>query len=124
MDLTLQAAPGRQVVQAYGEGGFRVSGVAWTGSLLVFPGETLAWPGTTPTTLDEAALAQVRERASHLDLLLVGTGPSLVFPPASVRAALKDMGLAMETMDTGAACRTYNVLIHEDRRVAAALVAV
>ena len=117
MELTLQSPAGRQLIERYGPSGFRVSGTIYLGPILVFPDRTVAWEAAAMT---EAGLAAVVEHGG-VELLLLGLGRRM-FPVATVlRAALKASGIAVEAMDTGAACRTYNVLLAEDRRVAAAL---
>jgi uncharacterized protein len=117
MELTQIAQPGRQVIERYGSSGFRISGAIYLGPVLVFPDRTLPWEGAAMTA---ASLAPVVEHGG-IELLLLGLGRGMA-PVASVlRAALRASGIAVEAMDTGAACRTYNVLLAEDRRIAAAL---
>jgi len=117
MELTPLAQPGRQVIERHGPSGFRISGVIYRGPVLVFPDETLAWGGAAPT---EAALAPVIAHGG-VELLLLGLGRNGAPVAPALRSALKAHGIAVEAMATGAACRTYNVLVGEDRRVAAAL---
>ena len=117
-------AKGRQLVQGYGDEHFRIADVRHRGSVLVFPDETLSWPVTTPVDITLDALAVVAARKGELDLLVVGCGPVFVPPPEALRDHLRGLSIALEWMDTGAACRTYNVLLTEDRRAAAALIAV
>ena len=130
MSLTDKTLPApdptqRQVVQSYGPGRFRVSGVAWTAAILVTPDRTVAWEAAAAPmaeALGVAALAPVLDATPAVEVLLVGGGARAAFIPPATRAALKARGLAVESMDTGAACRTYNVLLAEGRRVAAALI--
>ncbi|HKS89631.1 MAG TPA: Mth938-like domain-containing protein [Stellaceae bacterium] len=117
MELTQVAAAGRQVIERYGPSGFRVSGTIYLGPVLVFPEQTLAWANAAPTA---EALAPVIAHGG-VELLLLGLGRRMTPVTASLRAALKANGTAVEAMDTGAACRTYNLLLAEDRRLAAAL---
>jgi uncharacterized protein len=117
MELTPIAQPGRQVIERYGSSGFRVSGAIYLGPVLVFADRTIEWPGAAMT---EAALAPVIDHGG-VELLLLGLGRRMVPIAPALRSALKANGIAVEAMDTGAACRTYNVLLAEDRRVAAAL---
>lgn len=126
MDLTPLIPAGRQIIESYGDGRFRVSGVVYEGSVLVFPQATLAWPVTGMAELSVPSLAEVSARAAagEVDLLLVGCGLRLTMIPKDLRAALRAQGVVMEPMDTGAAARTYNVLMAEGRRVAAALIAI
>lgn len=126
MDLTPLIPAGRQIVESYGDRRFRVSGQSLDGSILVFPDRTLAWPLASIDALDAASLAEVIQagRAGVVDLLLIGCGVRTAMVPAALRQALRDAGVVIEAMDTGAACRTYNVLMAEGRRVCAALIAV
>ncbi|ANK81217.1 MAG: hypothetical protein TEF_10745 [Rhizobiales bacterium NRL2] len=124
MDLTPKVPADRQVLEAYGDRGFRVSGRRFEGSLLVFPREVLPWPVSTMDELSPESLGPMIERAGEVEIMLLGAGAAMAFVPAALRQHLKDHGIAVDVMDTGAACRTYNVLMAEDRRVAAALIAV
>ncbi len=114
----------RQLIEAYGDGGFRVAGRVYRGSILVFPDRTLTWPMDEAATITLASLAPVTAAAPPPDILLVGCGPAFRPPPAGLGASLRDLGVSLEWMDTGAACRTFNVLLDEDRRAAAALIAI
>ena len=117
-----QFAPGLQVVQAYGTGGFTVSGVRHAGSVLIFPDRVAAWPVEAADQLDLAAFEPVRTAEPVPDILIVGLGASFLPFPADLRAAIRGWGPVVEAMATAAACRTYNVLLSEQRRVAAALI--
>lgn len=121
MDVTPIIPAGRQVIESYGPAGFRVSGASFETSLLVFPDRTEAWGVATMAELSAAALQPVIEHGG-VEILLLGVGRSMQAPAAALRATLRAVRIAVEPMDTGAACRTYNVLIAEDRRVAAALI--
>ena len=114
----------RQLIQSYGDGRFRVTGAAFEGSILVFTDETRLWAARTVADISMDALQPVTEAAHAVDILLVGCGPTFVAIPKGLRLALKDAGIALEWMDSGAACRTFNVLVAEERRVAAAILAV
>jgi len=125
VDLTPLIPGGRQIVESYGEGRFRVTGRIFEGSILVFPERTLAWPISLAA---EASLVNLEPvlasaRAGGTELLLFGQGLRMLLVPAELRQGLKASGVVVEPMDTGAACRTYNVLMAEGRRVAAALIA-
>ena len=117
MELTPLVQPGRQVIERYGSTGFRVSGGIHLGPVLVFADRTLAWAEAAMTP---EGLAPVVEHGG-VELLLLGLGRRTAPVAAALRAALRAKGIAVEAMDTGAACRTYNLLLAEDRRVAAAL---
>lgn len=106
-----------QPVEGYGPGFFRIGGVAHEAPLLVVPGQVLPWGGYDDT---EALLAL----AGHVDVVFIGTGGEIAHIPAPLRGALEDSGLGVEAMDSPAACRTYNVLLSEQRRVALAVLPV
>ncbi len=118
------AATGRQVIESYGDRRFRISGALYQGSVLVLPERSLAWPVAAIEELSLDSLAPVVAVAAAIEILLIGCGPRLARVPEDLRQALRAAGVVVEPMDTGAACRTYNVLIAEDRPVAAALIAV
>lgn len=125
MDLTPLIPAGRQIVESYGGGGFRVSGVAFTGSILVFPDRTLPWAVAALAALSLESLGEIERagREEKVNVLLLGCGPRTAMVPVDLRNRLRAAGIVIEAMDTGAACRTYNVLMPEGRRVAAALIA-
>jgi uncharacterized protein len=114
--------PGAAPIEAYGSGGFRVAGMSHRGSLLCLPSGIYAWE--PPDPLDAASLAPALAEKSAMRVLILGTGVRQVFPAPEVRRAFAEAGVALEPMDTGAACRTYNVLLAEGRPVGAALIAV
>jgi uncharacterized protein len=117
MELTPSAPVGRQLIERYGASGFRVGGVIYAGPVLVFPDHTILWEAATPSLEGLAPLIE----AGGIELILLGLGRRGAPVTSSLRAALKAHGIGIEAMDTGAACRTYNVLLAEERRVAAAL---
>ncbi|MCW5750278.1 MAG: Mth938-like domain-containing protein [Alphaproteobacteria bacterium] len=123
-DITPRLAAGRQLINAYGNGGFRVAGVAHAGSILVFPGRTLAWPVARFEDLAPQSLEPVLAEVPRVELLVIGLGPALRRLPDPLRNWSRAAGIAVDGMDTGAACRTFNVLLSEERRAAAALIAV
>jgi uncharacterized protein len=112
----------RQVIEAYGGSGFRVSGVQHPGSVFVFPTECRDWDVVRAEDLTIDHFAPLRDHRD-IEILLLGCGRRMVQVPSALRRELRAMGVVLDAMDTGAACRTYNVLIAEERRVAAALIA-
>ncbi|GAC1501210.1 MAG: Mth938-like domain-containing protein [Bradyrhizobium sp.] len=94
------------------------------GSLLCLPDAIWAWPVTRPEEIDEASLARVFASANSIDTLIIGTGIGVWLPPSHLRGALRAAGVVLDAMQTGPAIRTYNIMIGERRRVAAALIAV
>ena len=122
MEITPTIPSDRQYVQRYDSAGFLISGVEHVGSVIVLPERTAPWPVRGVEEIDAAALRLVLDAAPRPELLIIGCGRRGAPPNASLRAALKAHRIALEMMDTGAACRTYNVLLGEERRVAAALI--
>ncbi len=116
--------PGRFPIDAYGNGGFRFADMSHRGSILVLPAGIRAWDVVDPRRIDRTALRPVQAEAGAIELLLVGTGADIVPLPPDLRVWLKDMGVGLDVMQTGAAARTYNILAGENRKVAAALIAV
>lgn len=124
IDINPVVPQGRQLIQSYGDGQFNISTVVFQGSVLVFPDETTPWSVSSADEVSVDTLSPITSRADQFDILLIGSGASFGRIPADLRRGLKDIGLVLEWMDTGAACRTFNVLVGEERRVAAALIAV
>ena len=120
MDVTPLIPGGMQVIESYGRRGFHVSGVAFTGAILVFPETVLEWPVPSFADLTAESFRPVLDKGG-VEILLLGCGARMQLVPSALRQALRASGIVMDPMDTGAACRTYNVLLSEDRRVAAAL---
>ena len=121
MDLTPIIPAGRQVIERYAASGFRITGVIYHGGVLVFPDRTLPWAVASASAVTWESLAPVVEHGD-VQILLLGLGRSVGSVAVTLRTALRAAGIALEPMDTGAACRTYNVLVAEGRRVAAALI--
>ena len=116
--------PGRAPIEAYGNGGFRFADMSHRGSILCLPSGVHGWEPGDAAALNAADFDRVLAEAGEIDILLVGTGPDLRPLPKDLKAALREAGIAAEPMSTGAALRTYNVLLAEERPVAAALIAV
>ncbi|RWX75671.1 hypothetical protein EPK99_18445 [Neorhizobium lilium] len=116
--------PGRAPIDAYGNGGFRFADMSHRGSLLCLPSGIHGWDMQEGDPLTVAALAELLSEASDIEVLLVGTGSKLRPIPAEVKAALRARGISSDPMSTGAAVRTYNIMLAESRSVAAALIAV
>lgn len=116
--------PGRHLIDSFGAGGFRFADMSHRGSILATPSGIRIWPvaGYGALTLD--SLKPVFDEADFIDFLILGIGNEIAFLPPSLRDPLKAVGITVEAMATPAAARTYNVLVGEERRVAAALIAV
>lgn len=121
MKLHLQNNVGTQLITAYGDGYIAVNGARHERSLIVLPERVIVdWQAAEAKLLTAehfAALAGL-----ELEILLLGTGASLTFPSPRLMHAMAQQGIGLETMDTFAACRTYNILAAEGRKVAAAMI--
>ena len=111
-------------IDTYGNGGFRFAGMSHRGSILCLPSGIHGWPVGDVGDFSAEHLEPVLAEVAGIELLLIGVGPQLVMPSAAAFAPLRAAGLAFEPMSTGAAARTYNILLGEKRRVAAALIAI
>jgi uncharacterized protein len=116
--------PGRATIDAYGNGGFRFADMSHRGSILALPSGIEEWSVARAEEITPDALERILAAAETIDILLIGTGPERTMLPTDSMQALQAARLMPELMSTGAAVRTYNVLLSEDRAVAAALVAV
>jgi uncharacterized protein len=116
--------PRPAVIEAYGDGGFRFAGMSHRGSLLCFPDGIWAWPIVQVADLNEVLLAPAFARADALDFFLIGGGRDPFVLAEDLRARFREMSLTVDAMATGAAVRTWNILLAEGRRVGAGLIAV
>ena len=111
-------------IEAYGNGGFAFAEMSHRGSLLCLPDAIWAWPVTRPEDIDQHSLERVFAAADSIDTLIIGTGTGVWLPPPDLRQALRAVSVVLDAMQTGPAIRTYNIMMGERRRVAAALIAV
>ena len=111
-------------IEAYGKGGFAFADMSHRGSLLCLPDAIWAWPVTKLAEIDEYSLKKIFDAANAIDTLIVGTGTEVWVPPRGLREALRAVRVVLDPMQTGPAIRTYNIMLGERRRVAAALIAV
>ncbi|WP_084573021.1 Mth938-like domain-containing protein [Methylocapsa aurea] len=117
--------PGAHPIEGYGAGGFRFGGMSHRGSILALPSGIHAWSAVDAADIGVASLAPLfTEPPGSIEHLLIGTGLELVPLGAALRQRLREAGIRAEPMPTGAAARTYSILLGEKRRVAAALLAV
>ena len=124
MDIGGRHLPQPAPVEAYGNGGFRFGGMSHRGSLLCFPDGIWAWPVTSIAELTATVLEPAFVRAGALDFFLIGGGRDPFVLPERLRQRFRDLSLSVDAMPTGAAVRTWNVLLAERRRVGAGLIAV
>lgn len=124
MEIAENSAGERQVIEGYGGGGFRIGGAVHRRSVLVFADRTVAWDVSDMAEVSAENLAAVGRADPPVEVLLLGCGVRAKVVPRALREALRADGVVIEAMDTGAACRTFNLLMAEGRRAAAALIAV
>ena len=116
--------PRQALIDAHGGGGFRFADMSHRGSLLCLPDGIWAWPVTEPAQASEETLARVFAQAGELDFFVFGTGAAPWIMPGPLRARFRAAHISLDTMTTGAAVRTYNVMLMENRRVGAGLIAI
>lgn len=116
--------PGRAPLDAYGNGGFRFADMSHRGSILCAPSGIYGWAPTSAAELIPEAFARVIAERGEIDFLLLGVGTMPMPLDDAATKALRSAGVRFDTMTTGAAVRTFNVMIAEERRVAAGLIAV
>lgn len=116
--------PGRAPIDAYGNGGFRFADMSHRGSILMLPSGVYAWDVLEGDPLAVEKFRKVIDEAKDIEVLLVGTGKDIRPLPADLKAALRAVNVSSDPMSTGAAVRTYNVMLAESRAVAVALIAV
>jgi uncharacterized protein len=120
MKLTLDANPGVNLIRSYSNGELRVGEQVFHRSCILTP--DAIFPDWRPTKVEDLAESDFDALfATKPQLVLLGTGDRQQFPSMAIRGAFVRAGVGLETMDLGAACRTFNVLVQEERRVCAAL---
>ena len=116
--------PGRHPIDGYGAGGFRFAEMSHRGSILALPSGIWAWPVRAVEEMTPAAFERVFSEAGEIDLFVLGTGAALRPLPEALRGLFRERGIAVEVMATGYGAHTFNILLAENRRVAAGLIAV
>ncbi|MET1415566.1 Mth938-like domain-containing protein [Roseibium sp. HPY-6] len=124
MEIRNAHFPGRAPLDAYGNGGFRFAKMSHQGSILCVPSGIYGWNIGDTAGFSEEAFERVFEEQSDIEVLLVGTGRDLSPLTPALKDLFREAGILADPMSTGAAVRTFNVLLSEDRAVAAALLAV
>lgn len=116
--------PGRAPIDAYGNGGFRFADMSHRGSLMCLPSGIYGWDVTTVADLNAKAFETVLAESGDIEVFLLGTGMDLVRIAPDIREAFRERNISADSMNTGAAVRTFNVMLAENRAVAAAFLAV
>lgn len=121
-DITPAMAASAQIIQSYGPAGFRIAGVDYPGSVLVSALSTTEVAVTAIEELTMEHLERLWTLEPPLEVLLVGTGSTHELLPSALKQAIRAKGAGVDPMSTGAAARTFNILLAEERRVAALLI--
>lgn len=116
--------PGRVAIDAYGNGGFKFAGMSHHGSILCLPSGVYNWNPVSHSEITSLSLEKIFLEAHHIEVLLVGTGDNLIPINSELRSKLREQQIIADSMSTGAAVRTFNVLLSENRAVATSLIAV
>jgi uncharacterized protein len=116
--------PGRHAVTGFGRGGFRFADMSHQGSILALPSGIRRWEPPVPFRHEEAAYSAVFAEPEAVDILLIGAGLVPLPLPEPLRSRFRERGISVDVMTTASAASTYNLLLDEGRRVAAALAAV
>jgi len=124
LDITPIVTDDRLMIQSYGDGRFEVNGHIVDGSILLYEGRVDPWEVSSSNDITQEALEPLLAHAEKYDILLVGCGETSKMPPKNLREAVKEKGLVLEWMNSGAAARTFCAMQIEDRRVLAAIIAV
>lgn len=121
MDITPVLSSAFQLIEAYGETGFTIAEKRYEGSVIVFPEETIHLPIENVASLSGQHLSVIATKTPKTEIVLIGVGKTFQPMPPALKHYFRDNGISSDAMDTGAACRTFNVLLAEGRRVAAIL---
>ena len=124
MDITPALSEGKLLIRSYGNGSFQINELQHVGSVLLLRNTVQPWSVMDPEDLNFPSLRPIVLSSDDVDVLLIGTGEHSEKKISVLLTRLADKGINVDVMSTGAACRTYNVLVHEDRLVAAALIAI
>ncbi|MAV47735.1 MAG: hypothetical protein CMM70_07700 [Rhodospirillaceae bacterium] len=124
MDITPHIRESRVIIDGYGDGGFRVNGDRRDGALIVLEDHAVSIAATDLESLTLEMLQPLFDAADSLDVVIFGMGERMAFIPVNISQKLQALNIGSDPMDTGAACRCFNVLVTEDRRAAAVLLPV
>ncbi|MBT5074475.1 MAG: hypothetical protein HOJ34_09975 [Kordiimonadaceae bacterium] len=124
MEFTEIKSSEEAFIAGYGDGGFRMGESRFEGSMLITPSGFYPWDVTEHANITIKSLEPILKDHSGVEILIIGMGQSMAFLNKDIRHAFAKNDIAIEIMDTGAAARTYNVLLQEGRKVTAALIAI
>lgn len=119
MKISLDKNNADFTINTYDIGSLQINERVYTTPIIISKDRIVDWPVNSVTQLTDPDFEPILETGA--DIILLGTGQRQIFPPRSILKLAADKRLGLEVMDTAAACRTYNVLLSEDRHVCAAL---
>jgi uncharacterized protein len=123
-DITPLIPAGKKIIESYGAGAFKVTGEKFENNIIIFPDSIHKFQSSNIENAKPEDIAEIEKKADEIEILLVGCGAATEFFSNEIEVKLKNKNINIEYMDTGAACRTYNVLLSEERKVAVVLIAV
>jgi len=123
-DITPLIPAGKKIIESYGAGAFKVTGEKFENNIIIFPDSIHKFQASNIENAKPEDIAEIEKKADEIEVLLVGCGKNTEFFSNEIEAKLKSKNISIDYMDTGAACRTYNVLLSEERKVAVVLIAV
>jgi uncharacterized protein len=124
VDISPLIPEGKKIIEAYGNGGFKVNAERIEGSIVIMPDAVFNWQISSFSAINIAALKDVIDNSKNIEILLLGCGKKIDFLPRDIEENLKQHKIKVEYLDSGSACRTYNVLLGEGRAIAAAIIAI
>jgi uncharacterized protein len=124
MDITPFIPKEKLLINRYGNGGFIINEAPYKSSVIIFADKVIEWPIKELKDLAIESLKMIFESEPRPELVLIGTGKQFLPLAPNLRAIFREYSIAVDSMNTGAACRTYDVLLSEERHVVAALIAI
>jgi uncharacterized protein len=123
-DITPLIPAGKKIIESYGAGSFKISGEKFENNIIIFPDSVHKFNPEAIENTKYEDIYEIEKQSDSIEVLLVGCGKTTEFFSNEIEAKLKSKNISIDYMDTGAACRTYNVLLSEERKVAVVLIAV
>jgi uncharacterized protein len=124
MEFTEIKSSEEAFIAGYGDGGFRMGDGRFEGSMLITPNGFYPWEVSDKSEISIESIKRILDAHVYVEIFIIGMGTSMAFLKPEIRSVFSEKNIAVEVMDTGAAARTYNVLLQEGRKVSAALIAV
>ena len=123
-DITPTISKSKKIIDAYGNGGFKVAGERLEGNIIILPDSVHRFENSEIENTNQNHIEPILSHAEDIEVLIIGCGKTTSFFNADIEKILRSKRISLEYMDTGAAARTYNILLTEERKVAVVLIAV